>query len=57
MRKLEVIHKQVVGYLIPYKLQLACVRKAEVILPDVRALEVIHKRKLEVGHKEVGGCT
>ena len=30
-RKLEVVHTQVGGYLIPYNLQLACVRKLEVI--------------------------
>ena len=31
MRKLENVHKQVGGYLIPYNLQLAFVRKLEVV--------------------------
>ena len=31
MRKLEVVHKQVDGYLISYNLQLAFVRKLEVV--------------------------
>ena len=31
MRKSEVVHKQVEGYLIPYNLQLAFVRKLEVV--------------------------
>ena len=34
VRKLEVVHKQVEGYLIPYNRQLAFVRKLKVILPD-----------------------
>ena len=38
MRKLEVVHKEVGGCLISYILQLACVRKLEVIWPDARAL-------------------
>ena len=36
--KLEVVSKQVGGYLIPYSLQPPCVRKLEVIGPDARAL-------------------
>ena len=34
VRKLEVVHKQVEGYLIPYNRQLAFVMKLKVILPD-----------------------
>ena len=34
VRKLEVVHKQVEGYLIPYNRQLAFVTKLKVILPD-----------------------
>ena len=34
-RELEVVYKQVGIYLISYNLQLACVRKLEVILPDM----------------------
>ena len=36
--KLVIVHKHVVGRLIPYNLELACVRKLEAICPDVRAL-------------------
>ena len=38
MRKLEVVHKEVESCLISYKLQLACVKKLEVIWSDARAL-------------------
>ena len=38
VRKLVIVHKHVVGRLIPYNLELACVRKLEAICPDVRAL-------------------
>ena len=38
MRKLGVVHKEVGGHLIPYNLQSPCVRKLEVIWPDVCAL-------------------
>ena len=38
MRKLEVVHKEVWGCLISYNLQVACVRKLEVIWPDARSL-------------------
>ena len=36
--KLEVVHKQVGGYLIPYNLQPPCVRMLEVIWPNAGAL-------------------
>ena len=36
--KLEVVNKQVGGYLIPYNLQPPCVRKLEVIGPNARTL-------------------
>ena len=36
VRKLEVVHKQVGGYLIPYNIQLACVRKLMVIWPNLK---------------------
>jgi len=38
VRKLEVVHKEVGGRLISYNLQLSCVRKLEVVWPDVRTL-------------------
>ena len=37
-RKLEVVHKEVGGCLISYNLQLACIRKLEVIWPDACSL-------------------
>ena len=36
VRKMEVVHKQAGGYLIPYNLQPPSVRKLEVIWPDAR---------------------
>ena len=50
MRRLEIVQKEVGGCLISYNLQLACVRKLEVIRPDARALSRRSLKLIIISH-------